>query len=93
MVIDMNFQQYSLLTWLNKALCVIRKSKDHTQENLAKRCLLNASWQQLGIHDWSGQKKAKVDTETIQTLNVHIAVLMLTLAISQNTYQQEVLLE
>ena len=39
------------------------------------------------------RKKAKVDTETIQTLYVHIAVLMFTLAISLNTYQQEVLLE
>ena len=60
-----------LLSWWNKALRVIIKGKDNTQDKSTKK------WQQSGICDCNGKKTAKVDTMTIQNLYVQIAVLML----------------
>ena len=53
-------------------------------------CILNESWQQSDIHDWRGQKTAKLNTETKQVIFVLPFSTTLTVALYIN---QEIMLE
>ena len=61
---------------MKKYTKVKRKTSDHIHGKLIETCILHICkpCYQLDIHEWTDQKTADVDTETIQTIFVQNAV-------------------